>query len=130
MIHTSPAACRGYLARGVFQGERAFAPLESPSRGFPAQAKYYQENKNTPRSSAGIFIKVARFLAYGSTVVIACCEYSCRWVEGKRLHEAQQLDSASMMAALDLTSLQAHTVRMVLRLMQEALHRAAEQVST
>ncbi|OGO93274.1 MAG: hypothetical protein A3F41_04060 [Coxiella sp. RIFCSPHIGHO2_12_FULL_44_14] len=43
---TYPAACRGYLTRGVFQGERAFAPLESPSRGFPAQAKSYQENKN------------------------------------------------------------------------------------
>src|SRR3990167_9350287 len=52
---TYPAACRGYLTRGVFQGERAFAPLESPSRGFPAQAKSYQENKNTPWSSTGYF---------------------------------------------------------------------------
>ena len=75
-------------------------------------------------------IKVARFLAYGSTVVIACCEYSCRWVEGKRLNEAQQLDGASMITALGILAVQAHIAAMVLRLLQETLHRAAEQVST
>ena len=58
-------------------------------------------------------IKEARFQAYGSVIVIAATEYICRWIEGKTVGAARELQAKQIQQALGLSTLEMHAAILV-----------------
>ena len=66
-------------------------------------------------------IMSAKFLSYASVAVIACCEYACRWLEGKSMTEAQLLTAKNIMEGLEMPSVQLHVAMLVERCIKTGL---------
>lgn len=63
----------------------------------------------------------AKFQAFGSTPLIAACEYVCRWLEGKTSEEARALSFDQLMLALALHSHYNHVALIIIRLLNKLL---------
>lgn len=66
-------------------------------------------------------IVTARFLVYGTAAVTACCEYVCRYLEGKRIDEGRQLNTEHIMKNLDMSGVETHAAMLVNRLVKKSL---------
>ncbi len=66
-------------------------------------------------------IRVAKFLAYGSVALIACCEYVCRYLEGKTIDEAIRLSTDTIMQDLGMSTVEIHNAIWIVRLVKKSL---------
>lgn len=66
-------------------------------------------------------IVTVKFLAYSSVAATACCEYVCRWLEGKTLEQARKINAEEIMKALELPGVEIHTAKLVERLVKKSL---------
>lgn len=92
---------------------------------------HMQHDAKQPFSSAELYIRVqnnkvamARFHASTTPTLIATAEYVCRWIEGKSLDECGALTVKDVLAALDLTTMHSHVVRVVVRLLLDVIKQA------
>lgn len=63
----------------------------------------------------------SRFLSYGSLPVTACCEYVCRYLEGKTLDEARQLNVDRIMKDLAMPRVEIHIATLAERLVKKSM---------
>jgi len=86
-------------------GELTAAPIYVMEQGTVEQGdivRFYVKLENQR-------IIQARFKAYGSVAIIAGGEYVCRWLEGKNIQEAAEIQASQILTALGLSSLKNHT---------------------
>lgn len=60
----------------------------------------------------------ARFQAYGSTVMIGCCEWLCEWLEHKTLAELKMLTVPMLQKTLHLSEKSLHAPILLLDLLR------------
>ena len=66
-------------------------------------------------------IREAKFQVYGSPIITAACEYTCRWGEGKTLEEAKQLNAGQIKNALNLSSFEFHVATLIEQLWKKTI---------
>ncbi|WP_244670069.1 iron-sulfur cluster assembly scaffold protein [Coxiella endosymbiont of Amblyomma nuttalli] len=66
-------------------------------------------------------IREAKFQTYGSPMIMAACEYICRWGEGKMLEEAKQLNADQIKNVLNLSSFEFHVAILIEQLWRKTI---------
>ncbi len=66
-------------------------------------------------------ILAARFQAYGSVVLLAMLEYTCRWLQGKTHQQALALTPQMLLSALKLQQVKLHTAHQICKAIRHCL---------